>query len=80
MIEKATLSQLPQILKIYEKARKFMSESGNPTQWGTYYPTEEMIRQDILTGKSYVNLKGLYMPQQLPPLGLLRIYSHRLDL
>ena len=57
MIEKATLSQLPQILKIYEKARKFMSESGNPTQWGTYYPTEEMIRQDILTGKSYVNLK-----------------------
>ena len=57
MIEKATLSQLPQILKIYEKARKFMSESGNPTQWGTYYPTEEMIRQDIRIGKSYVNLK-----------------------
>ena len=57
MIEKATLSQLPQILKIYEKARKFMSESGNPPQWGTYYPTEEMIRQDILIGKSYVNLK-----------------------
>lgn len=57
MIEKATLSQLPQILKIYEKARDFMVRSGNPTQWGTNYPPEEMIRQDILSGKSYVNLE-----------------------
>ena len=57
MIEKATLSQLPQILKIYEMARDFMAQSGNPTQWGTNYPPEEMIRQDILDGKSYVNLK-----------------------
>ncbi len=57
MIEKANLSQLPQILKIYEKARDFMAQSGNPTQWGTNYPPEEMIRQDILNGKSYVNLE-----------------------
>ena len=57
MIEKATLSQLPRILKIYQQARDFMAQSGNPTQWGTNYPPEEMIRQDILDGKSYVNLK-----------------------
>ena len=57
MIQKANLSQLPQILKIYEKARQFMAQSGNPDQWGTAYPPE-MIRQDIRNGKSYVNLEG----------------------
>ena len=58
MIQKAEISQLPRILEIYEKARAFMAESGNPDQWGTGYPPEKMIRQDILNGKSYVNLEG----------------------
>lgn len=57
MIEKATLSQLPQIMAIYERARAFMAESGNPDQWGTAYPPEDMIRRDILNGKCYVNLE-----------------------
>ena len=58
MIQKADISQLPQILAIYEKARLFMTQSGNPDQWGTAYPPEEMIRQDIMDGKSYVNIDG----------------------
>ena len=58
MIQKADIFQLPRILEIYEKARAFMAESGNPDQWGTGYPPEEMIRQDIRDGKSYVNLEG----------------------
>ena len=58
MIQKADISQLPRILEIYEKARAFMAESGNPDQWGIGYPPEEMIRQDIRDGKSYVNLEG----------------------
>ena len=57
MIQKATLSQLSEILVVYEKARSFMAETGNPTQWGTNYPPEEMIRRDILDGKCYVNLR-----------------------
>lgn len=57
MIEKATLSQLSQIMAIYERARAFMAQTGNPDQWGMAYPPEEMIRQDIHDGKSYVNLK-----------------------
>lgn len=58
MIEKATFSQLPQILEIYQKARTFMAQSGNPTQWGDAYPPEEMIRQDIAESKCYVNLEA----------------------
>ena len=55
MIEKATISQLPQIMDLYERARAFMAETGNPDQWGTAYPPEEMIRRDILNEKCYVN-------------------------
>ena len=58
MIQKANLSQLPRIMEIYGQARAFMARNGNPDQWGTVHPTEEMIRQDILSGKSYVNLEG----------------------
>ena len=57
MIQQASFSQLSQIMAIYEKARVFMAQTGNPNQWGTAYPPEEMIRQDIADGKCYVNLK-----------------------
>lgn len=57
MIQQATFSQLSQIMEIYAQARAFMAQTGNPDQWGTAYPPEEMIRQDILDGKSYVNLQ-----------------------
>ena len=58
MIKKATMSQLASILAVYEKARIFMAQNGNPDQWGTAYPPEAMIRQDIANGKCYVNLNG----------------------
>ncbi len=58
MIEKAALSQLSTIMAIYEKARHFMTQNGNPDQWGKTYPPEDMIRQDILDGKCYVNFVG----------------------
>ena len=57
MIAKATLSQLPQIMAVYAHARQFMAQNGNPDQWGTAYPSEAMIRQDILSGKCYANLE-----------------------
>ena len=57
MITQANLSQLSQIMTIYERAREFMAKTGNPDQWGVAYPPEDMIRQDILNGKCYVNLR-----------------------
>ena len=57
-IRKATAADLPRIMKIYAYAREYMAAHGNPDQWGTVHPTEEMIRQDIRNGKSYVNLDG----------------------
>ena len=40
MIQKANLSQLPQIMEIYAQARTFMAQTGNPDQWGSQYPPE----------------------------------------
>lgn len=58
MIQKAVVAQLPQIMEIYAQARVFMAQNGNPDQWGTAYPTEDMIRRDIENGKCYVNLEN----------------------
>ena len=53
----STQEDLAQIMKIYEYARRFMAEHGNPNQWGPRnWPPEELIRKDIAAGKSYVCL------------------------
>ncbi len=54
-VRKTRESDLPEVMEIYHRARKFMAENGNPRQWGiTQWPPEELIRQDIQQGKSYV--------------------------
>ena len=54
-IRHATEADVPAIMKIYEYARVFMAEHGNPNQWGsTNWPPEGLIGEDIVAGKSYV--------------------------
>ena len=42
------------IMRIYEKARAFMDQTGNPTQWGDGYPQQDLIEEDLQQGHSYV--------------------------
>lgn len=53
-IRKSTMKDLPAIMKMYEEARQFMRENGNPDQWGHTNPKEEWIIMDIEDGDSYV--------------------------
>lgn len=54
-IRHTRLEDLDKIMKIYEYARAFMAETGNPNQWGpTNWPPEEVIREDISLDRSYV--------------------------
>ena len=54
-IRKAGEADLDRIMAIYEHARDFMAEHGNPDQWGpTKWPPEDLIREDIKNGDSYV--------------------------
>ena len=54
--EKATVSQLEEIERIYGRARSFMKDTGNATQWAGGYPQREIILSDIEKGELYVVL------------------------
>lgn len=54
MIRQATPIDFNDILSIYVSARRFMMEHGNPTQWGSAYPPQETILQDIKQGILFV--------------------------
>lgn len=53
-IRHAELNDLDIIVRIYEDARTFMKETGNPNQWGTTNPSLERTIEDITTEKLYV--------------------------
>lgn len=57
-IRKTKAEDLERVLQIYEDARTFMRENGNPTQWGDTEPREERVGQDIADGDSYVCVVG----------------------
>lgn len=54
-IRHSSKEDFPSIMKIYDYARHFMADHGNPNQWGpTNWPPETLIHDDISSRKSYV--------------------------
>ena len=53
-VRKAVPAELDGIMAIYRSAQDFMIRSGNPTQWGRFNPTREMIERDIAEGACHV--------------------------
>lgn len=53
-IRKAVAADLDQIMNIYQYAREFMKQTGNPGQWGEHFPPRELIEGDIEKQQSYV--------------------------
>ena len=65
-IRQARLQEISEIMKIYDTAREFMKEHGNPTQWNPGYPSKEMVEEDCRQGYLYVceeeeTLAGVFM-------------------
>ena len=58
-VRRAMPCDFPRIMQIYGRARKFMEENGNPTQWGYVYPPENIVREDIEQGILYVLVETL---------------------
>lgn len=54
MITFATVKDLPEILNIYEYARNFMAETGNPAQWANGYPQKELLLRDMERKQLYL--------------------------
>ncbi len=59
---KIRLSQykkIPAIMEIYDVARQFMKDQGNPTQWDGGYPSAGLIEEDIAVATPLLSRKGL---------------------
>ncbi len=54
LIRHSSLQDIPRLQDIFGMARKFMADTGNPGQWTGDYPGEELLRQDIASGDSFV--------------------------
>ena len=57
-IRKTTYADVERAAEIYDSARRFMREAGNPTQWASGYPNADTVREDIESGASYVLVDG----------------------
>ena len=53
-IRNAMLEDLPRIEEIFAYARQFMTDNGNPDQWGKTYPPHEQLMADIAASVLYV--------------------------
>lgn len=49
---RATMDDFEHILENYAKARARMAANGNPTQWGTTFPREEVVKDDLEQGRT----------------------------
>lgn len=59
IIRAAVEGDMPEILRIYACARRYMAQSGNPNQWGNTHPPKEMLENDIAQGRLYVGQTAL---------------------
>ena len=53
-IELAQASRIDEILEVYDSARAYMRENGNPHQWTGGYPSRELLLEDIARGQLYL--------------------------
>lgn len=55
MIRPARAEDLPALIPVYDAARRFMAEHGNPTQWAaTGYPDRQDLEEDLARKQLYV--------------------------
>lgn len=53
-VRPAALEEIPAILAVLEAAKGIMRASGNLHQWVGGYPSEPVVREDILSGYGFV--------------------------
>lgn len=56
-IRQASMEDLKEILHIYEFAREFQKQTGNPRQWAGGYPRRELVEEDIRQGNCCVCIR-----------------------
>ena len=61
-VRRAVFDDLLRIEEIYDYARQFMAQTGNPNQWGNHHPPHDQLVKDIDEGSLYVitNSSGIH--------------------
>ena len=54
IIREATPTDIPEIMKVVDAAKKIMRQSGNMHQWGEGYPSEAVIAADMERNGGFV--------------------------
>lgn len=54
IIKKALYNDIEMLVPIYDYARKFMADNGNPNQWIDGYPSREIIAKDISNSNCFI--------------------------
>ena len=57
-IRKTKQEDIPRLMEIFAKARRFMASTGNPEQWAEDYPGRELLLKDISRSDSFVVQAG----------------------
>ena len=65
-IRRAKDKDIEEAMALYERARKFMAENGNPGQWVNGYPAREDVETDVNRGVLYIcesldGMEGVFM-------------------
>ena len=47
IIREARIEDIERILEIYDIAKAFMRQTGNPHQWNSRYPDSKTLEEDI---------------------------------
>ena len=80
IIREAQLSDMSEIMKVMDAAKKIMRQSGNLHQWGEGYPSEAVITADMEKNGSFVveddgMVVGYFAFLQSPELTYARIFD-----
>lgn len=54
MIRLAKKEEIDRLLEIYDSAKVYMRQTGNPTQWNGSYPDRETLKEDIKKKQLFV--------------------------
>ena len=50
----ATIEDMPVLLEIYQRARAFMMQAGNPNQWPEGHPSKDELLEEMRQDRFYV--------------------------
>ena len=69
-IRKAKDKDIDEIMALYEQARAYMAENGNPGQWTNGYPAREDVETDLNRNVLYIcessdGIEGVFMLRSL---------------